>query len=254
MTRCWDIYLKEGGSSHQHKSSEPQIYLHGGTAFSLSSSYNFHLHCTLDSVIMDIEKLHQDILAGLCDDPVANAHKNDGPKSWVEDRQERLPSFRWKNTRSWHPRTPSQGPSIQSWSHSIRSLQSKQNSWTHQKSICLARSLNLHQGLLQLLCTVYALQSSMAHTLWVAQTTPCFGASMEFNINGFHRTASKILRLHSHIGRSRQTFQARYLHFNLQYHNLCSASGIVHHACLLQAQCSKSCSLRSGFRVHISLL
>ena len=89
MTHRWDIYLKEGGSGYT--SINPQNLRPIFTQEQLSASLRATvlLYPVLrGSVIKDVEKLHQDILAGLRDDPVAIAHKSDGPESrWKMDEQ-----------------------------------------------------------------------------------------------------------------------------------------------------------------------
>ena len=83
LTRCWDVYPKEGDSGYAQVN--PQnfrlVFTHEQLSASLRATYL--KYPVLQTVtIMDIEKLHSDILSALPSDPIAQTHLKDTSQPW----------------------------------------------------------------------------------------------------------------------------------------------------------------------------
>ena len=87
LTRCWDIYSKEGDSGYAWVN--PQNFWPVFTQEQLSASLRatYLQYPVLRAVaIMDIEKLHSDILSALPSDPIAQTHLKDTSQlQWCVD-------------------------------------------------------------------------------------------------------------------------------------------------------------------------
>jgi len=88
-------------------------------------------------------------------------------------------------------------PSVQTQSHTIRILRSKQDYVSGSMRIYLAQSPNLHHRLLQVMHHMYALQISMSQTLQFPQAAPNPQAALEFHIHGFHQAAPRLPGIYS---------------------------------------------------------
>jgi len=85
LTRCWDIYLKEGNSNCA--SSNPQNLCLVFTSEQLASSLQattLTIPALCGSLIMDAERLHSDIQTQLQEDPISTEHlNNQSDPSWT---------------------------------------------------------------------------------------------------------------------------------------------------------------------------
>ncbi|KIO12138.1 hypothetical protein M404DRAFT_78797, partial [Pisolithus tinctorius Marx 270] len=88
LTRRWDVYLKEGDSGYARVNPQNlrPVFTQEQLAVSLRATYLKYL--VLRAVaLMDVEKLHNDILTALPDDPVSQIHLSDmsDPRWSVDD-------------------------------------------------------------------------------------------------------------------------------------------------------------------------
>ena len=83
LTRCWDVYPKEGDSGYAQVN--PQNFQPVFTQEQLSASLRatYLEYPVLRAVtIMDVEKLHSNILSALPSDPIAQTHLKDTSQPW----------------------------------------------------------------------------------------------------------------------------------------------------------------------------
>ena len=92
LTRRWDVYLKEGISDYAtvNPHNLKPIFTNEQLTVSVRATYLIH-PVMRSAIVMDIEKLHQDILSALPEDPVTKAHLDnpsdpDAPR-WSQDSQ-----------------------------------------------------------------------------------------------------------------------------------------------------------------------
>ena len=87
LTRCWDVYPKEVDSGYTRVNPQNfrPVFMQEQLSASLRATYLEYL--VLQAVaIMDVEKLHSDILSTLPSDPIAQTHlKNTSQPQWCVD-------------------------------------------------------------------------------------------------------------------------------------------------------------------------
>jgi len=87
LTRCWDVYPKEGdrGFTRVNPQNLQPVFMAEQLTDSLRATY-LHTPVLRASALMDVKRLHTDILANLPTNPIAKAHLSDtsNPR-WLTD-------------------------------------------------------------------------------------------------------------------------------------------------------------------------
>jgi len=111
---------------------------------------------------------------------------------------------------------------VQSWSHLCWTLWSKQNTGISLLWILLAQPLCWCTTILQVLCHLYAIQTTTSQALWISQTTSHSWTTMKFHFYGLYQETSIILWIWHYLGHSRLAHQAGNLYLCPWHHHICS--------------------------------
>ena len=127
---------------------------------------------------------------------------------------------------------------------SCQTFWSKQNTGISLPWILLAQPLGLCTTILQVLCYLYAIQTTMSQALWISQTTPHLWTTMEFHFYGLHRETSVILQVWHYLGHSRPANQAGDLYLCPWHHHVHGLSMSICPSYVFQTRCSFPCHLQ----------
>ena len=110
---------------------------------------------------------------------------------------------------------------VQSWSHPCWTFWSKQNTRISPLRILLAQPPCWCTIILQVLCYLYVIQTTMSQALWISQTTSHLWMTIEFHFYELHWETSVILWVWYYLGHSWLAYQSGNFYPCPWYHHVC---------------------------------